>query len=109
MANILKVRIIGVLVSMTAIYGCSGNSAHSSAEIGQPREPDKLMQCNVVLVHRWIGHEVTAKTETEILKDSGADVARLIRPGEAITMDYRTDRINLELNQRGYLVRAYCG
>lgn len=34
---------------------------------------------------------------------------RIIRPGMAVTMDYREDRTNLELDETGEVVRVYCG
>jgi hypothetical protein len=34
---------------------------------------------------------------------------RIIRPGMAVTMDYREDRTNFELDERGQIVRVYCG
>ena len=109
MASMMKVPTIGGLVLMAAMHGCTGSSGQSNAEISQPGGSDELQQCDAIPVQRWVGRKITATTEAVILKDSGADVTRLIRPGEAITMDYQTDRINLELDQRGYLARIYCG
>ncbi|WP_420432821.1 I78 family peptidase inhibitor [Hyphobacterium sp.] len=34
---------------------------------------------------------------------------RIIRPGMAVTMDYREDRTNLELDETGQVVRVFCG
>jgi hypothetical protein len=34
---------------------------------------------------------------------------RIIRPGEAVTMDYREDRTNIELDDEDRVVRVYCG
>ena len=34
---------------------------------------------------------------------------RIIRPGEAVTMDYREDRTNIELDDDDRVVRVYCG
>jgi hypothetical protein len=34
---------------------------------------------------------------------------RIIRPGTAVTMDYREDRTNLELDAGDHVVRVYCG
>ena len=34
---------------------------------------------------------------------------RIIRPGTAVTMDYREDRTNLELDARDRVIRVYCG
>jgi hypothetical protein len=33
---------------------------------------------------------------------------RIIRPNQAITMDYRTDRLNLDLDSRDRITRVYC-
>lgn len=33
---------------------------------------------------------------------------RIIRPGEAVTMDYRADRLNFELDARDRITRVYC-
>lgn len=109
MARIINVRIIGMLVLMTVIHGCAGSSGQSTAETGQQGGSDALQRCDATPVQRWVGREMTATAEAEILKASRAEVARLVRPGEAVTMDYRADRINLELDQSGSLVRAYCG
>jgi hypothetical protein len=34
---------------------------------------------------------------------------RIISPGEAVTMDFWSDRINFELDGEGRIVRIYCG
>lgn len=34
---------------------------------------------------------------------------RLIRPGTAVTMDYRDDRMNVKLDDRDVITRIYCG
>ncbi|MCU0910160.1 MAG: I78 family peptidase inhibitor [Rhodobacteraceae bacterium] len=38
-----------------------------------------------------------------------AGTVRVIRPGMAVTMDYRPDRLNLELDQTGRIIRVFCG
>ncbi len=35
--------------------------------------------------------------------------ARIIKPGQAVTLDFRPDRINFELDARGVIRRVYCG
>ncbi|MFN3619536.1 I78 family peptidase inhibitor [Sphingorhabdus sp.] len=110
MSKMMKVRnLIGLLVLLTVIHGCASHSVQSSAAMSQPLSSNEMRQCDGIPVQRWVGRDIDDPAKTEILKVSGADVARLIHSGEAITMDYRTDRINLELDERGYLVRAYCG
>jgi hypothetical protein len=57
---------------------------------------------------------LTGKTQSEAvtkeaLRLSGAKTIRWIAPGMAVTMDYREDRLNLDTDERGKIVRAYCG
>ncbi len=33
---------------------------------------------------------------------------RIIRPGMAVTMDYRPDRLNLDINAKEVITRVYC-
>lgn len=42
---------------------------------------------------------------------TGGDVAtiRVIRPGDMVTKDYRTDRLNVELDENDIVTRVYCG
>lgn len=35
--------------------------------------------------------------------------ARMIRPGMAVTMDYRAERLNIELDGQGQITRVTCG
>jgi hypothetical protein len=35
--------------------------------------------------------------------------ARVITPGSAVTMDYRLDRINFDIDEEGTITRVYCG
>ncbi|MEX0839863.1 MAG: I78 family peptidase inhibitor [Parvibaculum sp.] len=34
---------------------------------------------------------------------------RVIRPGDMVTRDYRTDRLNVELDDNDVVTRVYCG
>lgn len=41
---------------------------------------------------------------------TGASIVRQIRPGQAVTMDYRQERVTIETDPKsGRIVRAYCG
>jgi hypothetical protein len=57
---------------------------------------------------------LTGKTRSEAvtkeaLRLSGAKNVRWIAPGMAVTMDYREDRLNLDTDEKGKIVRAHCG
>lgn len=40
---------------------------------------------------------------------SGARTVRSLRPGQPVTMEYRYDRLNLELSQSGRIESVRCG
>ncbi|TGX56327.1 hypothetical protein E5A73_02655 [Sphingomonas gei] len=57
---------------------------------------------------------LTGKTRSEAvakqaLRLSGAKNIRWIAPGMAVTMDYREDRLNLDVDEKGRVTRAHCG
>jgi hypothetical protein len=39
----------------------------------------------------------------------GASAVRVIRPGQAVTMDYSPGRINFELDRTNRIARVFCG
>ena len=45
----------------------------------------------------------------QALQLSGAKTLRWIAPGMAVTMDYREDRLNLDIDEHGKITRAHCG
>ncbi|QQA45060.1 I78 family peptidase inhibitor [Pelagovum pacificum] len=60
--------------------------------------------CGAAPYARLVGQPATA-LERELIMDE----VRVIRPGMAVTMDYRANRINFEIGETGGIVRIYCG
>lgn len=56
----------------------------------------------------WTG-KPWAEAEETVRGGEGVASIRVIRPGDNVTMDYRTDRLNVELNENGNVTRIYCG
>lgn len=46
---------------------------------------------------------------SEVDLDTLARTVRVIRPGDAVTMDHRPDRLNLDLDDNGVILRPWCG
>ncbi len=66
-------------------------------------------RCNADGLADLLGREGTSALGAEALRRSGARTIRWIRPGDAVTMDFREDRLNLNLDAGGRLERANCG
>lgn len=66
-------------------------------------------QCRVERLAALEGREATNALGAEALRRSGARTLRWIRPGDAVTMDYRADRLNIRLDGRGMVEGFSCG
>lgn len=56
-----------------------------------------------------IGKRWTEALRAPTQKRTGARDLRVIAPGDAVTMDYRPDRLNIETDAEGKVVRLKCG
>lgn len=98
--------------------GSAGEGAGSGASgpgIAQTVTPpaqegaDQPMQCNADAVQKVIGQAFTDALGEAARQESGSRSLRVMRPGQAMTMDYRIDRLNLELDAGDKVVSARCG
>ena len=65
--------------------------------------------CNATKAQGLVGRAANNEQGAEALRLTGATALRWIRPGDAVTMDYRTDRLNIELDSANRIVRVACG
>lgn len=56
----------------------------------------------------WVG-KPWADAEETVRAGEGVATIRVFGPGDAVTMDYRADRLNVELGEGGNVVRIFCG
>jgi hypothetical protein len=71
--------------------------------------PPAMEGCDVSDVKELVGR-IQDETLTKRAQDmTGAMIVRTVRPGEAVTMDYRADRLTLEIDSAGKVVTARCG
>jgi hypothetical protein len=75
-----------------------------------PVRPDVTSSgCDAPLARGLIGQQATAELGTRALKLTGTQRLRWIRPGEMVTMDYREDRLTIELDEAGRVRGIRCG
>ena len=65
--------------------------------------------CNAGRAQSLVGREATSELGAEALRLTGAGALRWIPPGAMVTMDYREDRLNIELDARNRVTRLRCG
>jgi hypothetical protein len=89
-----------IALSALAVIACASTSESTSAP-----PPG----CNVDGLRELIGREGNVALNEEAMRRSGARQSRRIRPGDAVTMDYREDRLNIYVDARGRVERFECG
>ncbi len=65
--------------------------------------------CDASKAQSLAGQPATADLATRAIRLAGARTVRWIRPGDAVTMDFREDRLNIELDERGRVKALRCG
>ena len=66
-------------------------------------------KCSTARLKEFVGKPSTVGLADESLKRANAVTARVIGPGQAVTMDYRIDRLNIYLDGKGNVTRFTCG
>lgn len=56
-----------------------------------------------------VGKPVNDDLVAQVIADTHSRTARVIRPGQAVTMDFRGDRVNLMLDMHDKVERVTCG
>ena len=65
--------------------------------------------CNAEPARSAVGQPYADALGAELQAKAGAKALRVIRPGQAVTMDFRDDRLNVELDAAGQVKRVSCG
>ena len=72
-------------------------------------EPAAGRDCNTDGLQDLVGRPATAELGAEALRRSHSRTIRWIRPGDAVTMDYSPQRLNINLDAQGRVERFNCG
>lgn len=94
-------RSVSILCAGLVLTGCMTNGT-------EPHHPPSTAACDETRAEAFFGKPGHAVAEAA-RKAAHADAVRVIGPGDAVTMDFRADRLNLELDADGKIVRARCG
>ncbi len=65
--------------------------------------------CNAAAAQFVVGRNADAAMQEAARLRSGARIVRTLRPGQVVTMEYSGERLNLELDAGGRVVRVRCG
>ncbi|MEZ0471851.1 I78 family peptidase inhibitor [Luteimonas salinilitoris] len=74
---------------------------------GAPEAADQA--CNADAVQSLVGQQADDSLVEQARTDAGAEIARVLKPGQAVTMEYRADRLNIDVDESGTITALRCG
>lgn len=66
-------------------------------------------ECSASKLGSYMGQAAGSDTMAKIRQTIGHERIRTINPGDAVTMDFRPDRLNVEVGEDGRIKRLRCG
>ena len=94
------------LAAVIILAGCSNTSSPAA-------QSPALTDCGASVLQGQIGKPVTGKSAADAQVGGtpvrSRDVVRIYVSGSPVTMDFNEDRLNLETDAAGKLVKATCG
>jgi hypothetical protein len=93
------------------LFGASACAAvpPEPAEGDVPPIEDSNFVCNAEPAQGLVGRTATTELGAEARRLAGAKSLRWIPEGSMVTMDYRPDRLNIELDGGNRVTRIRCG
>jgi Peptidase inhibitor I78 family len=98
------IRYSGALLLMTMACTAVPPDEEAPREVGASGHV-----CSTEGLASLVGQPATSELGADALQRSGARTLRWIRPGDAVTMDYREDRLNIHLDDENRVERFQCG
>ncbi|RQO83709.1 I78 family peptidase inhibitor [Acidovorax sp. FJL06] len=100
----------GLALAAALMAGCASHGrppAAPGAPVATAQAPGGL--CNAQPAQGVVGQNSTASVAESARARSGAQMVRILRPGQMVTKEFDTQRLNLEVDASGRIVAVRCG
>lgn len=82
----------------------------SACAMSEPKQANgAMLDCDASAAQTLVGRQKSDALAALAMKRTGTKTVRWIAPGQAVTMDYRTDRLNIEVDAQEIAIRISCG
>lgn len=104
--DVVKAGLVVALVGVLA--GCSKDNAQPSASEGAAAAA-LTGRCDAQAAQFTVGQQASKALLEQARARSGSMTGRILGPHDAVTLDYRPERLNLNADDTGKIIRANCG
>lgn len=96
------------LLAVAVLSGCSGTGGTSS-KASEPVAASTDGRCQASGAGFAVGKQVSPALVEQARKASGSQLARAVGPHDVMTLEYRSERLNLNTNAQGVVTGVNCG
>lgn len=100
------------LLAVLALAGCSTSAPDKAAAPAKAAPTPAVAgdgRCDSDLAKFAVGQAASPALLQQAQQRSGAQTARVLRPGDIMTLEYRSERLNLNVDAQGMVSRVNCG
>ncbi|AIN59092.1 hypothetical protein EON09_19650 [Pseudomonas soli] len=98
---------LATLLVATVLAGCSTGGSSGASAPAAPAGNDG--RCEASGADFTVGKPASAELLEQARKASGSQMARILKPHDVITLEYRSERLNLNVDDKGVVTRVNCG
>ena len=100
-----KLVSLGSLLAVLALSGCSTSSSDKEPAAATPAHT----RCDAQAATFAVGKKASAQLLEQARVKAGAQTARILGPNDVMTLEYRSDRLNLNADDNAVITRVNCG
>lgn len=102
----MSAKFLMIVPTALTLAACS---PHTPPATETPPPPSaEGASCGAGQFASYVGRKATDDVIAAITKVRGDQPIRILRPGTAMTMDYRQERLNVDIDEAGTIKRLYC-
>jgi len=98
---------LATLAVAAVLAGCSTGSNSAGSAPAAPAGNDG--RCEASGADFAIGKPGSPDLLEQARKASGSQMARILKPHDVVTLEYRSERLNLNVDEQGVVTRVNCG
>ena len=103
-----KLASLGTLLAVAMLAGCSTTSTESTTDPVTTTDTGHS-RCEAKAAEFTIGKKASPALLEQARVRAGAQNARILKPDDMVTLEYRSDRLNLNTDANLVITRINCG
>ncbi|MCF5705841.1 hypothetical protein GIV19_00900 [Pseudomonas syringae] len=107
-----KFATLGFVVVTSVLAGCSStpeSTPQAASKTEAPAGNSIPGRCDAEAAQFAIGKQASIELLTQVRSRSGSMDARILGPNDMVTLEYRSERVNVNTDASGKVVRVNCG